>query len=151
MSARVARRRFVAVVVGLTLAGAGCGGGSSKPADESIPAQQYVVDGILTQLPSTPGRELMIRHVAIPGFVNASGDTVGMNAMTMGFPLGDPSIVEGFAPGDSIRFVFEVRWGASTPLRLTAMEHLPPGSVLEFGKSPSAGGQDPKGSSAEGP
>ena len=124
----------VFVLVGALLH-AGCSGDpESKTAPGEPAVQTYVVEGILTQLPSAPARELMIRHVAIADFVSASGDTVGMDAMTMGFPVSEESILEGFAPGDSIRFVFEVRWGGARPLRLTAMEHLPPGTVLDFGK-----------------
>lgn len=110
--------------------------GEPRPAPDASgdSVQRYVVEGILTQLPSAPGRELMIRHEAIPEFVGASGDTVGMNAMTMGFPVSDESLLKGFSAGDSILFTFEVRWGGERPLRLTAIEELPPGSVLEFGK-----------------
>lgn len=122
--------------LGLLTVSVGCSGTSeSDPqATESAVVQTYHVEGILTQLPSAPGRELMIRHVAIPDFVAASGDTVGMNSMTMGFPVADDSLLEGFAPGDSVRFIFEVRWGGEKPLRLTALERLPAGTELEFGK-----------------
>lgn len=117
---------------------ASCTGCSPDPTTkreaEAPVVQTYHVDGILTQLPSAPGRELMIRHVAIEDFVSASGDTVGMNSMTMGFPVADEALLDGFAAGDSVRFVFEVRWGGEKPLRLTALEHLPPGTDLEFGK-----------------
>lgn len=114
----------------------GCSTGDSKPDDVQALVHSYTVDGILTQLPTEPGHELMIRHVSIPDFVNASGDTVGMNAMTMGFPLADAAILDGFAAGDTIRFVFEVRWGGQSPLRLTGMQHLPPGTELDFAKLP---------------
>ncbi len=117
---------------------ASCTGSSPDPESkreaEAQVVQTYHVDGILTQLPRDPGRELMIRHVAIEDFVSASGDTVGMNSMTMGFPVADESLLDGFAAGDSVRFVFEVRWGGEKPLRLTALTHLPPGTELEFGK-----------------
>lgn len=132
-------RRPSVLVLGCFLALAGVlaacgGGGNGGEGEDTTVVQRYEVDGILAQLPSGPGTELMIRHVAIPEFVSASGDTVGMDAMTMGFPPADDLDLEGFAPGDSIRFVFEVRWGGEKPLRLTAMEHLPPGTELIFGK-----------------
>lgn len=98
----------------------GCGGGSTT--DDSTPIQRYEVDGVISRLPDGAGTEFMIRHEEIPDFVNASGDTVGMNAMTMGFPPAKDLSLEGFAPGDSVRFTFEVRWGGSPPLRLTHLE-----------------------------
>jgi hypothetical protein len=96
--------------------------------------QRYEVEGILTQLPDGESREMMIRHVAIPDFVSAKGDTVGMDAMTMGFPTVDGLDLEHFAVGDSIRFVFEVRWNAHPRLRVTSIEALPAGTPLVFEK-----------------
>lgn len=94
---------------------------SSPPADEG-PVQVYEVDGVVARLPGGPGTELMITHEEIPGFVNAEGDTVGMAAMTMGFPVAEELSLEGFAPGDSVAIRFEVRWGQPKPLRLTRMD-----------------------------
>lgn len=99
----------------------GCGEGSTR--DDSTPVQRYDVDGVISRLPDGAGTEFMIRHDEIPDFVNASGDTVGMNAMTMGFPVAEELSLEGFAPGDSVRFTFEVRWGGTPPLRLTRLEN----------------------------
>lgn len=98
----------------------GCGGGSTS--DETGPVQSYEVRGVVAQLPAGGGSELMIEHEAIPDFVGASGDTVGMNAMTMGFPTAKGVSLEGLAAGDSVRFTFEVRWGGSPPLKLTRIE-----------------------------
>lgn len=115
---------------------AGCGG-RDVDSGESVQAtdvQRYEVRGIVRQLPGPGGQELMIRHEAIPDFVNSSGEAVGMDAMTMGFPVADEVDVSAFAPGDSVGFVFEVRWGGAPPLQLTSMEELPPGTVLDFGK-----------------
>lgn len=104
---------------GLLLA-LGCGGNSTD--DDSTSVQRYEVDGVVARLPGGPGTEFMIEHEEIPDFVNANGDTVGMNAMTMGFPLDEDVSLEGLAAGDSVHFAFEVRWGASPPLRLTQIE-----------------------------
>jgi hypothetical protein len=117
----------------------GCG---QQSADESTSGhegvestvQSYAVRGILAQLPSGPGKELMIRHEAIPEFVSSSGDTVGMDAMTMGFPTADGVSLDAFSVGDSVAFVFRVHWGGSPPLQLISMEPLAPGTALEFRK-----------------
>lgn len=115
-----------------------CGGGSgddSTPADaDDATVQRYEVDGIVRQLPGSGGKELMIRHVAIPDFVNARGDTIGMDAMTMGFPLADGVDLSAIAPGDTVVFNFEVNWDGSPPLRLTAMRPRTAGGALFFGK-----------------
>jgi Cu/Ag efflux protein CusF len=96
---------------------------SSTPKEEpASPVQSYTVNGVIRQLPEAPGNELMIEHEAIADFVNAAGDTVGMHAMTMGFPVDEGVDLEGFAPGDSIRFRFEVRWGGTPPLRLVSLQ-----------------------------
>ena len=107
------------LVVVAVLATVGC---SSDPPAAEGPVQAYEVDGVLARLPEGPGTELMITHEEIPGFVNAEGDTVGMAAMTMGFPPAEEVSLEGFAPGDSVAIRFEVRWGQPKPLRLTHME-----------------------------
>ena len=132
-------RVFAVVLVvssfGLVACGGGDGGGEeATTTEEPTDVQRYDVRGIVRQLPGPGGQELMIRHEAIPDFVNSSGEAVGMDAMTMGFPVADEVDLSAFAPGDSVRFVFEVRWGGSPPLRLTSMEELPPGTALEFGK-----------------
>jgi Cu/Ag efflux protein CusF len=98
---------------------------SSSP-EPGGPVQSYDVHGVVAQLPAGPGKEFMIQHDPIPDFVNAEGDTVGMNAMTMGFPPAEDLDLSGFTVGDSIRFTFEVRWGQPGPLRLTRIEHAGP-------------------------
>lgn len=98
---------------------AACGGGSDAPQG---PVQTYDVHGVVARLPDGPGTELMISHEEIPGFVNDAGDTVGMKPMTMGFPVAEGIDLEAFAPGDSVEFSFEVRWGQPKPLRLTRMQ-----------------------------
>lgn len=106
------------ILLSLTLLLAACGG-SSEP---SGPVQSYDVAGVITQLPAGPGTELMIRHDEIPDFVNRAGETVGMNAMVMGFPVAESVDLSAFAEGDSVAFTFVVRWGQPSPLELTRME-----------------------------
>ncbi len=123
------RRKGAGAIASLLvlLAGVGCGGGGSGAGDTpaSGPSPEvYEVHGVLRQLPSGPGRELMIEHEAIPDFRNRAGERVGMAPMTMGFPPAEGLSLEGFAPGDSVVFRFEVRWEGSPPLRLTEIRHL---------------------------
>ena len=95
-----------------------CSGGPEEPTG---PVQVYDVRGVVARLPEGPGTELMITHEEIADFVNAAGDTVGMKAMTMGFPVAEGIELQAFAPGDSVQIRFEVRWGQPAPLRLTEM------------------------------
>lgn len=108
-------RSAVLSILLLTLAACGQGPGEG-------PVQTYRVEGVIAQLPAGPGTELMIRHAEIPDFVDATGDTVGMSAMTMGFPLAEGLALDGFAPGDSVDIVFEVRWNQPRPLALTEIQ-----------------------------
>lgn len=94
----------------------------SSGGETTGPVQSYDVDGVITQLPAGPGTELMIRHEAIPDFVNRAGEAVGMKAMVMGFPVAESVDIGSFAEGDSVAFTFVVRWGQPKPLELTRME-----------------------------
>jgi Cu/Ag efflux protein CusF len=94
-----------------------CGG-----AEPAGPVQSYDVAGVITRLPAGAGTELMIRHDEIPDFVNRAGETVGMSAMVMGFPVADSVDLSSFAEGDSVHFTFVVRWDQPKPLELTRME-----------------------------
>lgn len=92
----------------------------SGPTPEPVGAiQTYEVNGVIARLPAGAGTELMIQHEPIPDFVNAAGDTVGMKAMTMGFPTAESVDLQGLAPGDSVSVRFVVRWGQPRPLELT--------------------------------
>jgi hypothetical protein len=106
------------ILLSLSLLLAACGGGD----DPTGPVQTYEVAGVITRLPAGPGTELMIRHDEIPDFVNRAGETVGMNAMVMGFPVAESVDLAAFAEGDSVGFTFVVRWGQPRPLELTRME-----------------------------
>lgn len=118
----------------------GCGDGSSSkaPADSSASptVQTYTVRGAVRGLPdaSRPGSDFFVHHEAIPDFVNDEGETVGMGSMAMPFPVPDPTLLEGIAVGDKVSMRFEVEWEGSPPLRVVALEVLPPETVLDFEK-----------------
>ena len=106
----------------LGLAVAGCG----EARDAS--AEVYTVRGEIARLPdpSRPdGAELYLRHEAIPTFRDRAGEVVGMEAMTMGFPLAASIELGGLAAGDPVEVDFEVRWhGGGPPLRITRLVPL---------------------------
>ena len=107
-------------LVALALAAFGCG------RDAATPAAVYEVRGVVRQLPAaeTPSPEIVIRHEAVPDFVDMGGRRVGMEAMTMPFPIRDASLLDGIAVGDEVLFRFRVDWDGSPPLEVVALEKL---------------------------
>lgn len=99
-------------------------------------ARRYTVRGEVVRLPSAAQPELLVRHEAIPDFVDRTGAEVGMSAMTMPFPVGRGVALDGVAVGDKVRMRFRMDW-QKNDLAIEAVEELPPDTVLEFG----AGGQ----------
>jgi hypothetical protein len=104
------------------------------PAEPTPPPEVYEIRGIVRQLPSAraPGSTLQIRHEAIPDFVKADGEVVGMQSMTMPFAVADETLLDGIHVGDKVAATIEVRWQGGDPLRITALEKLPPETVLGF-------------------
>jgi hypothetical protein len=115
----------------------GCAG--PNPEESVAAAQVYTVRGEITQLPN-PGRpdgaELYIRHEAIPDFVDTEGATVGMEAMTMGFPIGPDVDLKGLAVGDPIEFRLEVRWDGKPPVLVSKVDKVAAAPVAEPADTP---------------
>lgn len=101
---------------------------------EPPPPDVYELRGVVRQLPSSgsPGSALLIRHETVPDFEDADGEVVGMVSMTMPFAVADEELLADLRVGDKITATFEVRWQGKDPLRITAMEKLPPETVLAF-------------------
>lgn len=115
------------------LLGMGCGKAPLPPAD-----QTYTVRGVIDALPdpSDKRREYLIEHAAIPEFKNNRGETVGMDTMTMPFPMAPDVDVSGLAVGDPVELTFEVRWTGDTKLQVTKLQELPAGTIVEMGSLP---------------
>lgn len=92
----------------------GCGSPSAEPK----PPDVYTIRGEINRLPDPERRprELWIHHEAVPTFKDSDGEVVGMEAMTMPFPLAEEVGLEGLAVGDRVEFVLEVRWEGSPPI-----------------------------------
>jgi hypothetical protein len=107
----------------------GCGPTASSGAGASADGsgRSYTVRGVVVGLPEpgAPGRpEILIRHQAIPDFVDSEGHDTGMPGMTMPFPLGSAVSLLGIEPGALIEFTLRVDWQGSPPMEVTALRPL---------------------------
>lgn len=122
---------LAAVTLIAPLLAAGCAADHS-----AAPVTTYEVRGEITRLPGsdeTGGQRVVyIRHEAIDEFVGIDGDVVGMNSMTMPFPVSDADELNGLAVGDKIAFSLEVQWEGDPPYRIRRIEKLPADTELVF-------------------
>ena len=85
--------------------------GEAPPAEETDVS--YTVRGVFLE-PLYDGQAATVRHEAVPGL---------MPAMQMDLRLADPALLDGLAPGDSIRFRMEDR---GSGLQVTEVERIGP-------------------------
>lgn len=117
---------------------AGCGGGGGEVA-------RYESRGVVVAVPD-PGDELTnlrIRHEAIDDFRSIDGEVVGMDSMTMPFPLAEGVTLAGIEVGDPVAFTLEVEWDGDLPYRISRIEELPAGTELEWRDASPPGGGEP--------
>ncbi len=84
------------------------------------------------QLPDGQHGDLMLRHEAIDGFVDRDGKAVGMDPMSMPFPVAEGLSLADLKPGDFIRCTLEVDWQQRSPVKISAIEKLPADTKLTF-------------------
>jgi hypothetical protein len=100
----------------------------------------YTVRGRVVALPSAPGGEIRLAHEAIADFESAAGEVVGMDAMTMSFPVAASVDDSAVAPGDVVEIELRVDWSAEEPATVTRIEPLPEGTELVLEAAESASG-----------
>jgi hypothetical protein len=111
----------------LCLVAAGCG---KKKADSGSGAgKSYTVRA---KVKAVDGRELMLRHEAIPDFVNAFGEPSGMKSMAMPFGAAKDLALDGIAAGDIVEVVVHTDWNASPALIIDKITKLPPDTALKI-------------------
>ncbi len=135
------RRRLLAAAIALLLAAA-CNPPDPAPGDEAAAAPEpaaagariYEVRGIVRRLPDPQrhGGQILIHHEAIEDFVGIDGETTGMEAMSMSFPLAEGLPVADLSPGDPVAFRLEVDWEADLAARIVAIEKLPADTELDL-------------------
>ena len=103
--------------------------------------RDYTVRGRVAELPQAgnPASAFEIAHQAVDDFVDRQGEVVGMDPMTMSFPLSPQVSLEGLAVNDPIEFTLHVDWQANPPVRITRLHKLPPGTPIEFRAARSPG------------
>lgn len=129
MSVRMA---ITAFALGVVVA-SGCRRPPPAPLPE--PDQSYQLRGQIVRLPASDRGEMYVEHEAIPQFVGANGQVVGMKAMTMPFAVASEAEVESLAIGDKIEFTFEVRWQREPRSLLRNVRVLPKETPLELPSS----------------
>lgn len=103
---------------------------------------EYTVRGEVAALPSGD-EDLQVRHEAIPEF--RSGAKMGMNVMTMPFPLAEGVSLDGVEPGDKLSITFSVDYEEGwSPIgyRVVSYEQLPADTALDFTPLPSDGASE---------
>jgi Cu/Ag efflux protein CusF len=106
---------------------------TGEPAEAAPAVQRYEARGVVSRLPTESAPALYVRHETIPDFVGMDGEVVGMDSMTMPFPLADGVDLAGIEPGDKVAFTLEVEWEGDLPYRISRIEELPPDTALDLG------------------
>ena len=131
----------------LTLLGLMTGGCREQSAAPSVRTDTYVVRGVLTSLgdPAADKSQIMIHHEAIPEF-RGPGGKLGMNTMTMPFPLAVDVDLSAVKVNDVVEFTFVVEMDtendAVNGYHITSIKALPADTELEFNPRPDMTGDD---------
>ncbi len=123
--------RVIPVAFVLAIAACGTSSGPSAPpegaAAPASAADRYTARGRVIALHA---KEIEINTERIPAFKAVDGKVSPMEAMPMGYVIGDGVARDGLAVGDPIQLTFEVRWADANPLRLTQVVKLPADTQL---------------------
>jgi Cu/Ag efflux protein CusF len=92
----------------------------------------YTTRGQVMQLPDPANPGLTLNHEAIDQFVDRQGELVGMDPMSMPFPVAKGVSLEGIQVGDVVEFKLHVDWGGNPEVEITEVRELPAGTKLDF-------------------
>jgi hypothetical protein len=118
----------------------GCSAGPEPPSGDAPEAAApatapdlYLVRGEVVSLPGEgQAGGFRVRHEAIDDFKAADGTVIGMDSMTMRFPVADPALLDGLAVGDKVELRYEVDWDGDPMQQVTAIRRLPAETALVF-------------------
>ncbi len=118
---------LLTVVAALGIAGSACSKGSDT-------ARVYTLRGQVIELPdpANPATGLTLNHEAIDGYVDRSGEMVGMDPMSMPFPIARGLPLEGIQVGDVVEVTLVVDWDGDPEVAITEVRELPAGTKLVF-------------------
>jgi Cu/Ag efflux protein CusF len=93
----------------------------------ALPEHRYTVAAeiIRVSAPDSPRREVVLQHEAVPEFVDIDGKKVGMEAMTMPFPVAPGVDLSAFQASDAVRATFVVRFHGSPAYEVIQLEKNP--------------------------
>ncbi|MFG0257082.1 MAG: hypothetical protein ACF8GE_04185 [Phycisphaerales bacterium JB043] len=110
---------------------------STDTPESSDSIARYTVRGRITSIPAegVPTSQFLVHHEPIPSFVSG-GKVVGMNEMTMPFPLAEGLSLEGYFVDDVIELTFEVHHDPETGINqgyeAVSLTRLSPDTQLVF-------------------
>jgi hypothetical protein len=120
----------VALLAGAGVLPAGCGPRAVTP----CAGRGYTLRGqVVAMMPRGGGPRLItLRHEPVDDFADRQGKVVGMDSMTMPFPVARGVPLTAVAPGDTVAVTLCVDWQADPELAVTALRKLPAGTRLGF-------------------
>lgn len=126
----------VAAAIVITVTGVSCDRHAAAPPHvRGEPDAVYRVRGKVEQVPdpSKPMSEFIVRHEPIDDFRNPDG-SLGMDTMSMPFPLATSASLDGIGAGDAVEIEFAV-WSkpGTRGYEARRVVKLPDGTVLRFG------------------
>ena len=127
--------RAATAALALLSAVAGSGHAWATPqAERERPVKRYTIRAEVVRLPERPGGEVVLRHEAVDDFTDMDGAVVGMDSMTMPFPLARGAWPEGVKVGDKLEALLVVDWEKGFQV-LERITRLPPATALHFRKA----------------
>lgn len=119
----------VATLAGVALLAALSAGGCSK----AEPGPQLTVRGAIENLTEAHGKPVaLIRHEAIPDFVDGYGEKRTMESMAMAFGVSPGVSLDGLEIGDKVEIRFHVDRERYPTFHITAVRELPADTALQL-------------------
>ncbi len=127
MSERARAVRWSVLLLVLSIAVSCTGKGSDS-------GRTYTTRGQVIQLPdpANPGTGITLNHEAVDQFMDRQGEIVGMDPMSMPFPVAKDVSLEGIRATDVVEFDLHVDWSQEPAAQITRIRKLPAGTKLDF-------------------
>jgi len=120
--ARVVRWAVLLLILGIVMS---CTGSSDS-------GRTYTTRGQVVQLPDPTNPGLTLNHEAVDQFMDRQGEIVGMDPMSMSYPVAKSLSLEGIQVGDVVEFKWHVDWNTEPAVEIVEVHKLPAGTKLDF-------------------